>query len=109
MRSITCNEYTAFAIVICQAEAQFPETDIIKRDIDRRPDRLFKEGGEIEIVARRSCRNRRVEEPVTIKIDPAKELPIAFQLWIYGIEDGLFAIDRHLFIKLLRSKDKQGH
>ena len=109
MRGITRDEHTARAIAVCQAEAQFPETDIFKGDIDRRADSLFEEGAEIEIIPRRSRRNRRMEEPVAIQIDAAKELPIALQLWIDRIEDGLFAIDGQLFIKLLRVKDKQGH
>ena len=64
----------------------------------RNEDNQIKSGtnkcSKIKIFARRSLGNRRMKEPVAIKINPAKELPIALEVWVNGIEDGFFAIDR---------------
>ena len=109
MGRVTGDEHPAFAIVVSQAEPQFPEADIIEIHIDRRADGLFQKSLEIEIIAGCPCRHRRVEKPVAVEVDTAKELPVAIHVRIDGIEDCLVAIDRQLFIKLLRVEDKQRH
>ena len=93
MCRVAGNKDPAPAIFIGEAEPEFPEADIIEINIDGCADSLFKKGVEVKIVTRRTCRNRRMEEPVTVQINPAEELPVPVQVRIDGVENCLVAID----------------
>ena len=93
MRRVTSDEYPALAIIVGEAEPQFPETYIFEININLGADRFFKKGVEVEIVACRASWHRRMEKPVAFQIYPTKELPVPFHIRIDGVENRLVAID----------------
>ena len=93
MGRITGNEYTTFAIVVGKAEPQFPEADIVELYINGCTNGCFEKCLKVEIVLGGSWCHRRMEEPVAVEINPAKELPVTVHVWVDGIEDRLVAIN----------------
>ena len=85
VRGIAGDEDAPVAILIGDGDAQIPEADMLEFDIEFRADRRMQIAAEIEIVLGGAERHRRMEEPGGAEIDPAEELPVAFQVGMQHI------------------------
>jgi len=62
---------------------------VLERDVEFLADRAMQQAAEIEIVFCGAERDRRVEEPGGAEIDAAEELPVALQIGMQHVVEGL--------------------
>src|SRR5215471_14598873 len=104
MRGVAGDEDAAGLVSLGHRDPQVPEADIIEVAGERKASRFLQQSMEVEIVARRIRRHRRMEEPAFADIDTAEKLPIAVQL---GMDDTIGGARRKPFeplVKLARAK-----
>jgi hypothetical protein len=75
-------------IVFGHRDAQVPEPDMLELAGEREAGGVPDQGMEVVVVGPGVSRHRGVEEPTLADIDPAEELPVAFQRRVQRIVGG---------------------
>ena len=109
VRGIAGDEDAADAVLIGDREAQVPEADVLELDVEFVADRLMQEAAEIEIVFCGAERHRRVKEPGGAEIDAAEELPVALQVGMQHIVEGLVGKALQQLVQAGRAEHQQHH
>ena len=85
MRCIAGNEQTSCVVSVGDGKAQIPKADVLKIDFKFGTYGLVKVGAKIEVIGSSASRHRRMKKPSIAKVNTAKELPVAFKLWVQHV------------------------
>lgn len=76
---------TPCAVIVCQSKSQIPKADVLKIHFKFGTYGLVQVGTKVEVVCRGPCGYRRMKKPSIAKINTAKELPVAFEIWMQHV------------------------
>ena len=109
VRGVAGDEDAAHAVLIRDRDAQVPKADVLELDVELLADRRMQKAAEIEIVFCRTERHRRVKEPGSAEIDAAEELPVALQVGMQHIVEGLVGEALQQPVQAGRAEHQQHH
>src|SRR4051812_27822138 len=80
VRGVSGDEDAAVAVLARHHDAQVPEADVVKLDLELEARGFLQQAVEVEVVRLGVGRHRRMEEEALSHVDAAEELPVTLHL-----------------------------
>ena len=109
MGGVARDEQTVRIVLVGHGHAQVPEPDVLEFAVEGGAHDLLEIAVKIEIVSRRALRHGRMEEPGLARVHPAEEAPVAVQLGMQHVEEGLALEMGQQLVQPVGAEHQQGH